>query len=472
MSEFSDHTINFNNFVNKNSFFKNEERKNLLLSIDKNSLFLKRIIELKKSERSSSHKLVCNANGNYEVLSNKSNPKIYKNPKYFKKLLIETKAEYPKRGYPKFSINLKKLSSQKDNNSYLTDKSKVNYSTNFQNLNNTDKSNFSINKTQRYDCNTESRVLIFKGRKMFSPLLFYENNNNTFNTIDNSTKLKENKSELYRNYYELNLKKEEIYKRKIKKNSSADNRNILKIQKDKEIKLQTIQNIKHSYKTKKIESLNRIKKIPKGNNNHKLKNRKKNNNKIDNYIVSKDNKKHDLKRNELYQSYKNNLTNLNKTTIVKKNKNICFKNVISITNNRKNNSQINNNNFNNNCIENKENYSQNYFNINKKLNSNISFFQNKSTSFVIDTNTKFSKKYLIENSDNESYFYTKDKKLTIKIHTIKYLNQFFPKRNVEHLILSIQRFEIFISKIKLMNKYKYNSNAFKIKEACKKKIIA
>ena len=121
------------------------------------------------------------------------------------------------------------------------------------------------------------------------------------------------------------------------------------------------------------------------------------------------------------------------------------------------------NNFNNNCIENKENYSQNYFN--NKLNSNISFFQNKSTSFVIDTNTKFSKKYLIENSENESYFYTKDKKLTIKIHTLKYLNQFFPKRKVEHLILSIQRFEIFISKTKIVNKYKYNSNAFKIKEA-------
>jgi hypothetical protein len=158
---------------------------------------------------------------------------------------------------------------------------------------------------------------------------------------------------------------------------------------------------------------------------------------------------------------KNNLTSID--TTLRKNKNICFKNVISITNNRKNNIKINDNNFNN---ENKENYSQNCFN--KKINSNISFFQNKSNSFVIDTNTKFPKKYLIENSGHESYFYTKDKKLTIKIHTLKNHNKFFPKKKIENLILVIQRFDIFIPKTKLMDKLKYNYNSSKIKEAGKK----
>ena len=466
MNEFPRLKININGFIKKNSFFNDEVRKNTLLSINKNSSFLKKIIEFKKKERSSSHKSVVNNNKikkYYETITNKSISKIYQNAKYLNKLLIETKAEYPKRVNSKFIINLKKYSSQNENNSNLTNSSRVNYSINLKTLNNDDKSNFSINKKENYNPNTESRVFIFKGRKMFSPLLFYEKiNNNTFNSIDNSSKLKENKSELFRNYCELNLKKEEIYKRKIMRNPSVENRNILKIQKDKEIKEQTLQNFKDRYHTKNLETLKRIKKIPKGNNYHKLKNKtKKNENKNDNYKEVKGNKIHELTRNNMNLINKNNLTSID--TTLRKNKNICFKNVISITNNRKKNIKINDNNFNN---ENKENYSQNCFN--KKINSNISFFQNKSNSFVIDTNTKFPKKYLIENSGHESYFYTKDKKLTIKIHTLKNHNKFFPKKKIENLILVIQRFDIFIPKTKLMDKLKYNYNSSKIKEAGKK----
>ena len=50
MNEFPRLKININGFIKKNSFFNDEERKNTLLSINKNSSFLKKIIEFKKKK--------------------------------------------------------------------------------------------------------------------------------------------------------------------------------------------------------------------------------------------------------------------------------------------------------------------------------------------------------------------------------------------------------------------------------------
>ena len=47
--------LKINSFRKNNSFFKDEEKKKCFLSLNKNSLFLKRVIEIKERERNSSN---------------------------------------------------------------------------------------------------------------------------------------------------------------------------------------------------------------------------------------------------------------------------------------------------------------------------------------------------------------------------------------------------------------------------------
>ena len=145
------------------------------------------------------------------------------------------------------------------------------------------------NKSEVLKSKTESRVLSFNGRKMFVPLSLSKQNNKN---IINTPKLDINKGELYRNYHDLKLKKEEIYKRKLKQNLSAENRLIINIKKDKEIKEQTIDTLEIGNKLNKSINLNKIKKIPKGNK--KLKHIKKDNSIS---IVDTKYKNHSLKIN-------------------------------------------------------------------------------------------------------------------------------------------------------------------------------
>ena len=86
--------IKINSFRKNNSFFNDEEKKKSFLSLNKNSLFLKRVIEIKEKERNSSKKLLgiksikfdnkIENSKNFETLPNQSISKIYKNPQYIK----------------------------------------------------------------------------------------------------------------------------------------------------------------------------------------------------------------------------------------------------------------------------------------------------------------------------------------------------------------------------------------------------
>jgi len=183
--------LKINSFRKNNSFFKDEEKKKCFLSLNKNSLFLKRVIEIKERERNSSKKLLGIKSNrfdinnetckNFETLPEQSLSRIYKNPQYFQTLLKKTKAEYPnRRKANNYSSNINDISninisnSSNHNRIYLSfhrmhrpnsflAKYEMNpfFSPNL--IYKSNKNNFS-------KCNTDSRVLNFNGRKMFAPL--------------------------------------------------------------------------------------------------------------------------------------------------------------------------------------------------------------------------------------------------------------------------------------------------------------
>ena len=224
MDKFND--LKINSFRKNNSFSKDEEKKRFFYSLNKNSLFLKRVIEIKERERNLSKKLLDtkslrfdnkNENSkNFETLPNQPLSKIYKNPQYFQSLLIKTKAEYPNRrkvnnyspnnkdiAYQNTSNKLNKYISNSSNNKRLNLSFHRIYRTNNFLSKYTMNPYFSSylicnsNKNDFSKCKTESRVLSFNGRKMFAPLSLSKKNNK----ID-SPNFNENKSELYRNYHE------------------------------------------------------------------------------------------------------------------------------------------------------------------------------------------------------------------------------------------------------------------------------
>ena len=281
------------------------------------------------------------------------------------------------------------------------------------------------NKSEVLKSKTESRVLSFNGRKMFAPLSLSKQ---ISKNIINTPKLDINKGELYRNYHDLKLKKEEIYKRKLKQNLSAENRLIINIKKDKEIKEQTIDTLEIGNKLNKSINLNKIKKIPKGNK--KLKNIKKDNSIS---IVDTKYKNHSLKINnkniqKIYNLKLKKNIHVNKQNI----KNVKY--ICSKINNRIKFQTINNSSINING-ENKENISQNI--INRNINRNLPSFFNVS----LNNNKKtMSKNYIVNDIIKESMFHSQDNKLALEIHTLKNLNQIFSKNKRYNLILSIENF--------------------------------
>ena len=440
--------IKINSFRKNNSFFNDEEKKKSFLSLNKNSLFLKRVIEIKEKERNSSKKLLgiksikfdnkIENSKNFETLPNQSTSKIYKNPQYFQKLLNKTKADYPnRRRANKYSSNIKTISNHNTITSNSSNENCINFSFYRRYLNKNFYEKYIMNpffspnlinksnKSEVLKSKTESRVLSFNGRKMFAPLSLSKQ---ISKNIINTPKLDINKGELYRNYHDLKLKKEEIYKRKLKQNLSAENRLIINIKKDKEIKEQTIDTLEIGNKLNKSINLNKIKKIPKGNK--KLKHIKKDNSIS---IVDTKYKNHSLKINnkniqKIYNLKLKKNIHVNKQNI----KNVKY--ICSKINNRIKFQTINNSSININD-ENKENISQNI--INRNINRNLPSFFNVS----LNNNKKtMSKNYIVNDIIKESMFHSQDNKLALEIHTLKNLNQIFSKNKRYNLILSVENF--------------------------------
>ena len=458
--------MKINNFQENISMLNNKEKKKVFLTLDKNSLFLKKVIDSIERERNSSKKLfkkqpikisfINKNHKNNSIIFNEPKKIIFKNPQYFKKILNKVNTDYPKKRIDKCKINFTEFSNQNTNNTNNSNVAlKVNYSFYQRYLHNTPFSKltknlkFPIEQIHKYNNNnlhryeTESRIIKFNGRIMFSPLTFREQNNDDTN---NSKKLRENKSELYRNFLELKLKKDQIYKRKLKKNLSSNKRQILKINNEKDLRQETIGGLRNNCNIKNLKTFKIGQKTSKGNKSMKCINNKNNLTQINNINNIKEINKVPIIL-DIYPITTRIKPNNNNLTFVPKSPNIIsnikFKNIITIKSKKKQLNKMNENTINKN-MENKENINP-YFINNENINNISSLKRQLNTDNRINKGkqSKIIKNNFTMKLLNEYKFYTKDKKLTIKIHTLNNLNHLFPKNNKFELF-SIQKFYIYI----------------------------
>lgn len=458
-----------------NSFRENHklnlinEYKNSLLSLNKNSIFMRKVIESKEKERKSRKKTfeintakdICNYENvnaddrltynnvsNFTYLQNnniKTESSISKereNTKMTENVLneyIKNSSIISSRN-KKFKNQIKEKSSFPINDSYKTIISSINFK------------NDSFSNRNKSGCETDRYVLNYNGKKIFATFSFNESNNKTICPRRN------NDTELFRNYSKLKLKKEEIYNRKIKKDSSAERKELWTIEKEKELKDQNLA-ILSKEKKNRAQYAKKVKKIPLGNKRiFESQNCIKKGNQISL-------RKKDINSFTLTQDDEDTLKSLSKNTIESTNKSKTKNKSLSFSSNN-----TSNNNTNSCAIEKMINaisinnklkynlYSQN-FNDKILVNQNINY-ERKELSNSKDLNIykihklidmpKFieSKKKFVEDELKESMIVTNDKRLTIKIHCIHNLNQLFllrrKKRNfkiqkVMNILLSSEK---------------------------------
>ena len=458
-----------------NSFRENHklnlinEYKNSLLSLNKNSIFMRKVIESKEKERKSRKKTfeintakdICNYENvnaedrftynnvskftylqNNNIKTESSISKERENTKMTENVLneyIKNSSIISSRN-KKFKNQIKEKSSIPINDSYKTIISSINFK------------NDSFSNRNKSGCETDRYVLNYNGKKIFATFSFNESNNKTICPRRN------NDTELFRNYSKLKLKKEEIYNRKIKKDSSAERKELWTIEKEKELKDQNLA-ILSKEKKNSAQYAKKVKKIPLGNKRiFESQNCIKKGNQISL-------RKKDINSFTLTQDDEDTLKSLSKNTIESTNKSKTKNKSLSFSSNN-----TSNNNTNSYAIEKMINaisinnklkynlYSQN-FNDKILVNQNINY-ERKELSNSKDLNIykihklidmpKFieSKKKFVEDELKESMIVTNDKRLTIKIHCIHNLNQLFllrrKKRNfkiqkVMNILLSSEK---------------------------------
>ena len=435
-----------------NSFRENHklniinEYKNSLLSLNKNSIFMRKVIESKEKERKFSKKAfeinAAKENCNYDNIKTEDNLP-YNNVSKFTYLQnnnIKTESsiskerentkmtenvlnEYIKNSSiissrnKKFKNQIKEKSSIPINDSYKTIISSINFKNN------------SMTNRNKSGCETERYVLNYNGKKIFATFSFNESNNKTISPKRN------NDTELFRNYSKLKLKKEEIYNRIIKKDSSAERKELWTIEKEKELKDQNL-SILSKEKKHRAQYAKKVKKIPSGNKRiFETQNCIKKGNQISL-------RKKDINSFTLTQDDDDTLRSLSKNTIESTNKSKTKNKSLSFSSN-------NTSNNNKNCcsierkinavsINDKLKYNLYEQNINDRIlvNKNINY-ERKELSNSKDLNIGYkhkladipkfieSKKKFVEDEIKESMIVTDDKRLTIKIHCIHNLNQLF-----------------------------------------------
>ena len=262
--------------------------------------------------------------------------------------------------------------------------------------------------------NEEVKVLNIGGKKFFATNSF---NGLKSNTQANNTPKKLESSELFRNYNALKKKRDEVFKRKMKRDSSMYRKELLKKQKDKEIKEQSLNNnfINNNDKLRIIPLKKKLINSPQNrvrlNNNDSIaKNKTINNN--DNDDNTK-NKSHNI-------------------ILLQKSKNLYCKkkfktNNIFISKNLKNKEKPNNNiNINNNSK------------INQKIKDNLEYFRIKNDKSKVTINSPDrninlnnlpkNKKFVEDYNPNlAQIIYSNDRKISIKINVLKDKNMTFPK---------------------------------------------
>ena len=531
----------FNNLSKRHNYFMTNNRKNGFPTMTNNSSFLQKIIENKA--RNSNHKMIYFGNNKPKkyVTFIKEEDMPYRNN--YQSPLIDKRnfntssdnyygqrnnknIEALNREY--YTVNNKKKiipynKEQNDNiNNDLYESKYCRVPIKLQNgaSNNSDIYNQHSNLYSVSNINEsegEKGVLNFKGKKYFNLNSFSASKNDTtLNSPEKNMNKSRAESELFRNHRELKKKKEEIYQRKINRESSVVKRNILRKEKDKEIKkekvdidINTINNViknKFNNTMKEQNPINKNKnQIINMNNNNEINNNMIRINdrfkSIDIYLnnnsikainknpnsINTNNIPTTIKRIYKYRVNKLKLNKLTNNNYIVKKKNDKDINTIN-KNNIKFPSEVNNKFFNNVYITQSTDYSpqKKMYNmyINNKIKENINEIRKSKKSLLEnDSNKTFNnnladkynnsykfiipRKRFIEDYTHEApIIYSNDKKVSIRMHTLLNLNETFLGKHPTKEKLKFQRvINIFFDK-----NSKVNQNTFKNKR--KHKILS
>ena len=527
----------FNLISKRHNYFMTNNRKNGFPSLNENSILLRKILSNKDMNSTGKNLRYIEANPrrvvrftkpvNVSYLENSQSPIIVRKNKYHPAIHKTLTNNFHNNLYNseiKNYISPYRVNPQIRLDQNLIDSNLIKIPIKIYNRNSNSSDLFNMNSrflsnTSNYiDSENEMRPFNFKGRRMFPSNSFY--NLKSSDTINSPSKDYTNninkETELFRNTEELKKKRDEIIQRKMKRESSAIKREIMKREKEKDIKNQKLtlpfSRNTASYKADLTEDkddshlINKIKVIPlskKGINDnirklnirYNLKEGNINNN------SSMTNSKIKSKKNRLY-NYKINSINIPKKNNININ---AFDNVSNII---KNNNNNNNNNYNNNnSLYHKKNKlyvgnnnnslpkSLNYYSINNKIKENLDYIRKtNNTGIKCDTNTseqlsnnsknvstdkhnnpyKFitSKKKFVEDfSSNNLELSSKDKKVTIRVCTLPNKNEFFLGKTNTKDKLKMQRIISldFIDKnYKKANNKKKNIRYFKNNNTSKK----
>ena len=474
-----------NSFKEKYKFHMDEEKKNILLSLDKNSIFLKKIIikkekdKEKEKERNNSSKLyktvILNKNEMKKMnMKEKLSHGNLKKAVYYQSPLNKPKKEkiivFNKElnGIKSLDINFGNISNRNELYSYSSKntinnlnyvkpisvtRNILNSPTNLKSRPNSFRNNI-VSETE-----PNKYILNINGQKIFSTPSF--TNLTDRNRVLSSSRLD---SELYRNYHELKLKEEEISKRKNKKNKE-NNSEEQKIRKDKRID-EKVLNVIYNNRNKDKKIFHNGKKDLKINviKNNFIYNNKYSKNVIPLKTVQDNKTRNKVNKNLLFFKDKKSTDN------IKVNNNIIDKKLTENINSNRFNNYINNSCFSKNIYFSPKT-SYNNINSKKQLSSNNILkkgnnksikipIQNKINGKIQITDRFFVKKKFVEDHLSDSIPFTENQKLTVKIHCLHNCNQIFHKKTKTRQKLKIQKImNIFLSKnIGLYLDYLINNN--------------
>ena len=492
----------FNILSKKDNYFLTNNRKEGFPNINENSAFLKKILinknsndkitEIKGNELKTlinflkqDKKLGNNEQLSISVATNSYNSNnIYNNQKqnrYNNKQSLTVNSHYKynsklipnsdsnEENYNKIPINIKKMIL----------KTPVIYKQNENIFSSTN-----INNSEE----NEIIVLTHKGKKIFN------RNKTIFTPIKKNNRA--NITELYRNSGELNRKRETIYQRKIKRESSAIRKEMLKREKDKVLNKENLNNI--------VKTINNSINSSNSKNKNKIKIKKVNNITINDnnpkFKTKENNSSIDKKQSPIKTLYENSINNFIQSNNFKRgrikkyklNRNIYSK---EMDNDSKIENQkiMNNNSCNSNSIfktyniylskgiEHSPQTNIIKFNINHKIKDNLNYLRNINTIPSKDINESFNYRICSLDKHNNIYnfstskkrfcedyinvpetIYSNDKKISIKVHTLVNINEMFSGKKMTREKLRLQRvINIFIDNKNVNKLLKFRSNISK-----------
>ena len=490
----------FNALSKRHNYFMTNNRMTGFPFLQENSLLLKKILLNKKSN--SNDKRFDNSNNvkakKFVRFAKPEFKDIYQSPLIFKKKLNNSNDNLKNRRYHNNFNNIIINSNKKEaispynknraielgkssiqNNYYIIP---INNGTPILNSPNIYRKHMKIGtiSSNINDSDNEKVVLNFKGKRIFASNLFSGLNNDS---LSNSPEKNDNNSnngsikgaELFRSSEELKKKKEEIFLRKMKRESSSIMREKLKTEKDKDIKneklnidINSINNSDNKNQMRIIPLNKEINNIKKVNNRFiSSKNKIKNNNSFKINNLNKDSPNtpthysNNIKRIYKFQNNKDSIDMQNDSNIISKKSHDSNspKNTVKIPYAEK--SFKTNNIFLSKYSSTTPPKNVNRININNRIKENLEFLRLSKKSGD-DSNKKdlyytteksispdrhnnpyqfitTKKKFVEDNRQKESIIYSKDKKISIKIHTLQNLNETFVAKRPTRKKLKMQR---------------------------------